>query len=579
MADWKAGQIRLRCATITSTGAIHSLGPGPLPSAHGDLLMPKRRPVITLVGPLAVVLGLVFLFGSPARAAPSSRLNDHQVRTDTSGKLISWIAPQDRAYDEVLRLAWAWLLNSAPTVSNGLKAYYSYPYLDARRLAPANWPHNPAGAFAFLTESALLYYHYSGNVAPVTLAQQVLDYHLAHGLTPSTWIWPDMPYASSDPGATEYRGATDTSFSCCGRGDGVGVIEPDKSAQLGHALVMMYQFGGNTVYSSAAIRIADTLAARVRPGDSTHSPWPFRVYAQTDVVREQYTANAIAPIVLFDDLIRLNLGNVGAYTTARQTAWTWLMRYPIQNSTWSNYFEDVPIQSDLSNYNQLVANETAKYLLSHPEQDASWEADVRNILAWVERTFGKALYAGAMPIGEQIRFNNAMGSHTARYASVAALLYERTGDLAAREKAYRSYNWATYMAKDDGRVIDGPAVNQLWWTDGWGDYVRHFVVGMGAVPAWAPTGQNHMVRSVATVQSISYASRQITYRTSDNVSSERFRVSSAFIPDSVSVDGTRLAQRADLSADGWVYDAATGVLEVRHSTGRNVVISCGGCAA
>ena len=150
------------------------------------------------------------------------------------------------------------------------------------------------------------------------------------------------------------------------------------------------------------MKAADVLASHVRTGSATQSPWPFRVYAQTNVVREQYSAHVISAIQLFDELIRLNLGNVSAYQSARQTAWNWLMTYPIQNNAWAGYFEDVQIQSDTSNVNQLNAAETARYLMRHPELDPNWETHARGIIAWIERTFAASQY-GANTIAEQMR--------------------------------------------------------------------------------------------------------------------------------------------------------------------------------
>ena len=103
-----------------------------------------------------------------------------------------------------------------------------------------------------------------------------------------------------------------------------------------------------------------------------------------------------------------------------------------------------------------------------------------------------------------------MGSHTSRYASVNAQLYELTGDLAAKEKAYRSLNWATYMCGSNGVVIDGPSVNNIWWTDGYGDYIKHFMESLGSVPEWAPQSQSHLLRSTSVVRSVQYSPTDIT---------------------------------------------------------------------
>jgi hypothetical protein len=113
-------------------------------------------------------------------------------------------------------------------------------------------------------------------------------------------------------------------------------------------------------------------------------------------------------------------------------------------------------------------------------------------LAFVERTFGgdtpkeKGLQWGAITISEQVEYRYKMGSHTARFASVLALWYERTGDEAAREKAFRSFNWASYMCDRRGVVRVGPTEQSFWFSDGYGDYIRHFMAGLSSVPEWAP---------------------------------------------------------------------------------------------
>ena len=73
---------------------------------------------------------------------------------------------------------------------------------------------------------------------------------------------------------------------------------------------------------------------------------------------------------MLDDLIRMNLGEVAAYKKARQTGWDWIMRYPMTNNVWANYFEDVPLFSDLRNLNQYAPMETARYLMERPEYAA-----------------------------------------------------------------------------------------------------------------------------------------------------------------------------------------------------------------
>ncbi len=184
----------------------------------------------------ATTFALVSLLASPAAPAHAQEtFNRHQVVLDAQSKLLSWATPQERAYDRVMRLAWDFLLKTVPVEPNGLKTYFTHCCIDQYKLRGEHWLHHPAGLFAMLADSAAAYYAYSGDRRVVALVSDLLDYQLAHGTTPANWSWARVPYASSDPGATEYRGAYDFLYDKKnpGRGDGYGVIEPDKVGELG----------------------------------------------------------------------------------------------------------------------------------------------------------------------------------------------------------------------------------------------------------------------------------------------------------------------------------------------------------
>ena len=384
-------------------------------------------------------------------------------------------------------------------------------------------------------------------------------------MTASTDSWASVPYASGDSGSLVYNGAAYGNES--GSGDGTGVIQPDKIGELGHGFVTLYKITGEKKYLDAAVQGADVLVAKRRSGNETQSPWPYRVTARDNVVKEEYGANVTGYLDLFDDLIELNVGNVAGYQTARTALWDWTMAYPMKNGNWSGYFEDVAIQrSPSSNLNQLNAMQFARYLLLKPEIDPGWEAHVRALIAWTEKNFADVTDGGATTIREQWVFDYRMGSHTSRYASVNALLWAATGDPAALEKAYRSFNWATYMARSTGVVIDGPEVNNQWFTDGYGDYIRHFMVGVGALPQYAPAGQTHLLQSTATVRSITYGTTT-SYTTFESRGTETIKTADR--PTSVTVDGTTLAGSA------WSYDTGGQVLTINRTTGTRVEIGYG----
>jgi hypothetical protein len=504
--------------------------------------------------------------------------NRHPVTLDHDGKLVSWVQPQSDAYDRVMRLAWDFLLDKVQTESDGRKTFYTHCCLDPEKMQGTAWPHNPAGLYAMLADSAAAYYAYSGDRRVVDLVQGLLDHQIAHGTTPAGWKWARAPYASSDHGATEYRGAFEFQYDKqhIGRGDGYGVIEPDKVGELGFGYLKFYELTGDSKYRDAAIACADTLARNVREGTDERSPWPFRVYAETGNVREEYSANTIGPIRLLDELTRLGVGNSGAYRQARGTAWKWLMSNPMKSNLWVNYFEDIPFMDKLWNLNQYSPMETARYLMDHPETDPEWRVHAAALIEFVEKKFAgdiehaRGVQWGANAISEQLDYMPKMGSHTSRYASVAARFAELTGDAAMREKAYRSLNWATYMCNESGAVNDQPDLQHagIWFSDGYGDYIRHFLYAVGAQPDWAPAGQNHLLRSSSVISDVKYSPDRIAYRTFDKDSFEVLRV--MFVPASVRAGGAELAKTTGPNARGWNFDPTLGVLRIRH-TGSNEV--------
>ena len=530
-----------------------------------------------------ILCWLIFSNGfCPPAVSAAPLLDTHTVVLDGQGKIIPWTSNPGDGYDRVMFLSWDLLLNRIlPDPNNHLPAYYTHSEYDPNSLGGEDWPNNAAGKHAMLADSASMYYYYSGNTSVVTLVTGLLDHHLLYGTTPTYYFWAGVPYSTAASGSTNYG---NDSYS-----EGVGVLEPDKVGELGyHGYLRFYELTGNTNYLNAAITCAGQLALHIRTGDATHSPWAFRVVAQTGVTshQEEYCADVIAPIRLFDELIRLGLGDTNSYQSARQTAWNWLITYPVTNQVWANYFEDVmPKPNDLSNCNQYDPGETACYLLEHPELDPNWYNHATNVLGYIETTFGgtdngeSGLQYGARVISEQNSYRFKMASHTSRFAADYALLYSLTGDTNALDKAYRSLNWCTYMCRSNGVVIEGPAefTNSpaCWFTDGHGDYIRHFMLAIGAVPEWAPAGQNHITGSTTVIKSVTYpsSSNSIAYTTFDNASTESLRI--AFTPLDVFVNGTPLPERSDLNQPGWVFTASNGVLRVRHDAGTNVQIVAG----
>ena len=529
--------------------------------------------------------------------AAESRLDLRPVQLDQSGHLLPW-GNNDSTYDRVLTLAWG-LLKRVPVQANGLRTYLTFPRFvgvdggSSRFLSGISWAHNPAGLITMLTDSALAYYAYSSDAAVIELAREALDQQLARGTTSADDAWASVPYASSEPGSTTYRGGDDTNFcnphAPCGRGDGVGIIEPDKVGELGYQYLRFYERSGNPQYLQAALACANALARFVRAGDYARSPWPFRVDAKTNTnIREEYSANVLGPVMLFDELLRLHKGNQAAFARARGLAWNWLMQFPMVNNNWSGYFEDIEIHRDPSeNPNQYTPLETARYILLHPEMDKDWREHSARILKWVTDVFAgdvtnvegrpeAGIQFGAEVISEQKDDLDKMSSHTARFASVLALYSEKTGDESARERAYRSFNWASYFCRDNGIVktsIDEDT--GFWFSDGYGDYMRHFLSGMAAQPDWAPSATDHLLRSSSIVRKVVYKPGEISYATFDSASTEVLRL--RVPPRQVLAGGRALPQAVDGGSEGFVVEplvtnAGGFVVRIRHEHSGDILI-------
>jgi hypothetical protein len=516
-----------------------------------------------------------------AGRATTYALFGHPVRLDSGGGLAAW--PQgDAPYARVAGLAWHALETRFPIEDNGLPTWLGYSRFDPETLEGIAWPHNPAGFYAMLTDSAVLWYAFSGDGAAVAVVHRALLHQIEHGSTPPDWDWARVPYASAAAGAADYEGADDLWCDYCGRGDGIGVIEPDKVGELGFAYIQGFELTGDVELRDAAVACADALVAHVRAGDRTHSPWPFRVAAKNDVAREEYSSHVIGALMLFDELARLDVGAVAAYRRARAKALDWLLRVPIADEAWSGYFEDVDIHRDpRENPNQYCALRTARWLIAHPGDDPAWRTHVAHLIAWTTRTFGgdtpteRGTQWGATVIGEQHDDIVKMGSHTARYGATLALWSEATGDRTARDRGERSLNWATYACREDGVVAVAEDPNEGWWfSDGYGDYIRHFMAAMASVPDWAPRTEDHLLRSTSIVTHVEYAAhRRIAWTAFDQEATETLRLT--FRPSRVVSGDAVLVRRDDLEGSGYTaMPLATGgyLVGVRHSA-RDVTLS------
>jgi hypothetical protein len=484
---------------------------------------------------------------------------DHIVVLDSNGKLQPWTG-----YDNVMRLSQNFI-EHCPTTRT---VFGNDPwYVVTSKLNPDGTyikNQNCQGSNVYWASYSLnKYYAFSGDAAAIKPVRLMLD-RILHYLTPATASWPHCPITQDNTPDGQY---TD-SYS-----------EPDKMALVGSACINFYQFTGEQKYLDAAIGIANTLAQKVRPGDATHSPLPFRVNVGDGSVIAAYTSDMFAPVRLFGELMALGQTGGGTYQKAQKSVWDWVMNYPIKTNKWSNFYEDVGDLPD--NLGQTVPMETARYILEHPAMDPNYKRDVPALLNWVKTRFGlPTVRYGAPSIREQDCCFFEMSNHTNRYAAVLAQWFgiltdaNDAGAAAAREEARACFALSTYSAYNQYST-KGNAINYVgigyanpWFVDCYFDYICHFLDGMKEMPELAPSDSDHILYSSSVVQSVSYKAGDISYRTFDHGGREMLRLT--FTPSQVLADGKPLDRSQWTFGD---YRGVSGVLMITCAGTTHIEVS------
>jgi hypothetical protein len=511
----------------------------------------------------------------------SEKIIYHNVRVNQEGAILPWpSANLGQSYDQVIKLVWNFWKNIE--IDSGGIPYYMYHQVWSQG-------HDRRGLGGDQLQMALsswdLLYNYTGDESIKENMKFMADFYLSHSLSPADCKWPDLPYPyNMDIHSGHYDGDMIL---------GEGFTQPDKAGSLGIELVKLYKKTGDEKYLDAAVKIANTLAYHVQPGDNENSPWPFKVHAETgkpgiivDDVQwyegmpgdlkksdqtyksSSYTTNWSGALKLFADLVSLQSGQIEAYRKAFNMTLDWMKKFPAKTNKWGPFFEDVPRWSDT----QINAVTYAMYIMDNPELDPDWEATVKSIFEWVHNELDDDRYFkyGVITIDEQTAYRQPGNSHSSRQASMELKYWELTGDTSFVRNAILMLNWATYMVDSDGKNFY--PTNAVWMTDGYGDYVRHYLRAMAAAPQLAPDNSDHMLRSTSVVSKISYSPSEIIYQTFDDAAEELFRLTSK--PRYVNVNNNRLDQVSNMSLEGWTWQTLDngGILKIKRSGGNNIVI-------
>ena len=500
------------------------------------------------------------------------RLGHHYIQTDPNNNIVPWPGGNlGQSYDLVLQLIWhKW--DTIGYVHDGVKYYMLHRILPYTLDNPVFKHHHHDDGIGgdqiqMLLSSWAKYYAYTGDRKVPENMIYMADFYLYHGLSGPDCKWPNLPYpwnSSREPG---FRYDGDLR-------DGLNVTQLDKAGDLGYQLINLYKITDNKRYLDAAVKIADTLAKNTAAGDIEKSPLPYKVNTQTGRVLWPYTSNWTWTAMMFDELIKMCVGNTEQYKMAERLFIDWLKKVPISKNKFGPFFEDISIWSNTG----INAGRLAWYILNHKEQwGDTWQKDARRCLDWMFNELGNHRWDkyGVTVINEQSVYQYEGNSHTSRYASIELLYAKLTGDDSRVANAVRQLNWATYSVDYEGRneYPGDPYDDEIWFTDGYGDYVEHYLNAMAVMPEkLAPDNANHLVHTTSVIKTIEYSPSEIRYRTFDDASTEVLRITSK--PKNVILKGKEIDESKSPDTEGWTWKPLKkgGILRIRHTHNNEIVV-------
>jgi len=510
----------------------------------------------------------------------------HPVRTDKSGKIVPWFNDNPgTSYSHIINLVWNFW-DTMRKDMNGLPYYMNHQVWNPQ----FNDPRGIGGdQFAMALSSWRLYYAYSGNERVKANMYFIADYYLTHGLSAANAKWPDLPFPYN---MFIYSGLYDGDMRA-----GKDVLQPDKAGSFALELVHLFKISENPLYLQAAVKIANTLSSYIQNGDINYSPLPFKVNPYTGsipLLRDHeftgtwidtagYTSNWAPTMQLFLDLIELKKGETNSYQAGFDTMLSWMKQYPMKENKWGPFFEDVDWWSET----QINAMTFARFIMEHRQYFPEWKNDVLKIINWSHKNFSNDKWKkyGVIVTNEQTVYQTPGNSHSSRQAADELLFVKLSGDSSLYENAVRELNWATYMVDFDGK--NRFPQDEPWLTDGYGDYVRHYLRAMDAFPELTAPNEDHIISSSSVIQQADYEGHlkkyiflgfenmdsskvKLFYRTFDSTGTERIKLKKK--PSAVLVDNKPVPENNTGEGYEWKPMQSGGLLTIRREHGKKVLL-------
>ena len=509
--------------------------------------------------------------------------NNHKVVLDNEQKIISWIMPQSKAFDQFLHMRWNFIKtmvpkSPGPAPRSDYPQYYFYCAYKEKNgvLEPDTWMNDIGEKIPNWFENARLFYAYTGDSSVMKIVRDFVDYTIEHGTSPAEFAWPRFPYTTANAGDTVFRG-----FTNAGR-LALNEIQVDHAGEMGFTYYRMYLYSGKEKYLSAALNVANVLTKYARTGDGNRSVWPYRIVMDDGRVTAPYGANWTGCYMLLDNLIKANIGNVKAFKDAREKARNFILEYPMKTGYWTDGHSDTDIKSNTYKSN-LSASNTTLCLFDYPDLDPDWKSDIPELIKWTEDNFvfrtapgePSAMW-GANIVGEQDSFIFKMDYQTARYAAECARWYAISGDESYREKAYRSLNWITYCNDSTGMAFESPVSKGIssWWSDCYGECPRMFYHAFAAVPEWAPPHENHILYSEDILRDVKYTTEKVQYYAASGNGTEYLKLN--FKPSKITINGVLIPGSEDIGPGSYTIGSLGNgdyFITLNHKSTGMVVIS------
>jgi hypothetical protein len=520
----------------------------------------------------------------------------HNIRTDDKGVIVPWYDNDPgKSYDHVINLVWNFWDTMRMDI-NGLPYYMNHqvwtPGFD-----------DPRGLGGDQLQMALsswqLLYAYTGNERVNQNMKFIADYYLTHSLSPANCKWPNLPFPYN---TLIYSGIYDGDMII-----GQGYLQPDKAGSLGLELIHLYKMSCKDFfmqstskrYLEAAINIAHSLIAHLQAGDYNRSPLPFKVNVFTGEIGKlknnnsdgtivgeaNYCTNWCGTMELFLALRQLDARHADVYNKSFHILLDWMKTYPLRNNRWGPFFEDVQGWSDT----QINAITFARFMMEYKAYFPGWKQQVPAIFDWVYKILGNESWRkyGVTVVNEQSAYYSPGQSHTSREAATELLYCSLSNDTTRKANAIRQLSWATYTVDSDGE--NRYPKDEVWMTDGYGDYVRHYLRAMAAYPELAPSFEDHILSSSSVIQRADYKDQinkflvttikvedisrlRVFYKTYDSSGTETIRMTQK--PSIVLLDGKPLNEDQQANTQGYQWNPLTagGVLLIHRLRGTEITI-------